>query len=58
VDARTSAQNVTIFNEFTLGNAVNVSTFDGSEITIIAYAIQADGFATPQLAWAAAPTWN
>ena len=44
----------------TLTNASGTALYSASTpITIEAYAVQADGFSTAALAWAAAPTtWN
>ena len=59
VDAREDAVDKVVFEEFTLLDDADVEDFEDAEITIIAYAVQADGFATAAEAWDAAPTnWN
>lgn len=44
VDARTAAQDVKVFENFTIAGGADVSTYDGVTVEITAYAIQADGF--------------
>lgn len=46
---------VPVFDTFTVGGAVDVSSLEGAKIVVTAYAVQADGFATPEAALAAAP---
>ena len=62
IDARNEAKNVAIFETFTIANAADVNLTDtdndgtiDAQITITAYAIQADGFTNVDAAWAAAP---
>lgn len=51
--------NVNVFSTFTLSGEADVSNYADAEITITAYAIQADGFTTAAAAWNAAPAeWN
>lgn len=47
-------QNIVVFSEFTVGKTANVASYASSDITVTAYAIQADGFASAQAAWTAA----
>lgn len=47
---------VPVFGEFTLTNEAQVEDYTEAEITIVAYAVQADGFDTAAAAWEAAPT--
>lgn len=47
---------VTVFDEFTLTDDAEVENYLDASITIVAYAVQADGFDTADAAWAAAPT--
>lgn len=56
IDAREEAQNVSIFTSFTIdANAEKIANWSaGGTIEIIAYAVQADGFASAQAAWDAA----
>lgn len=59
VDARTAAQNKVIFSEFTLATDAEVSAYATANITVQAYAVQADGFTSAEDAWDKAPTdWN
>ena len=54
VDARQTAQDVTVFTGFTYSQDVEDTAADAEkEIVVTAYAVQADGFATAQAAWAA-----
>ena len=55
VDAREEAVDKVVFEEFTLLDDADVEDFESAEITIIAYAVQADGFATAAAAWEKAP---
>lgn len=43
-----------VFSRFKIKNDADVASYENKEIVITAYAIQADGFATAQAAWAAA----
>ncbi len=54
VDARTTAQNVPVFDSFKISQNADVSSYTGKTIVVTAYAIQADGFTTAQAAWIAA----
>lgn len=74
VDALTSAQDIDVFGKFYVSSealiepaieadrdpdALYINDFDGAEITVQAYAVQADGFTSAEAAWAAAPcTWG
>lgn len=59
VDARTEAKNITVFENFKVKGDADVAAYAGKTITVQAYAIQADGFATAAAAWEAAPaTWT
>ena len=59
VDARTSAQDVTVFTYFKVKGTANVADYAGKTITVQAYAVQADGFANAIAAWEAAPcSWG
>ena len=55
---------VVVFNSFTIAGNADISNYatasnDAAVINIIAYAVQADGFATSAAAWAAAPaSWE
>lgn len=57
VDARNANVDVPVFAEFTVAQNANVAGCDGAKVEVIAYAVQADGFATAAAAWAAAPAW-
>lgn len=47
-----------LFSQFTFAENANPETYTNASITIIGYAVQADGFASAEAAWAAAPaTW-
>ena len=59
VESATTDQPFVVFESFTIKGDADVSTFNGKTVTIDAYAIQADGFDTPELAWAAnTPEWE
>lgn len=59
VDARAAAQDVAVFETFTVSGTAEVSTYAGKTITVQAYAVQADGFASAVAAYTAAPcTWG
>ena len=45
-----------VFNNFKIKGEAAVDSYNNKNITIQAYAIQADGFATAADAWAAAPS--
>lgn len=47
--------NVKVFENFKIKGDVDVAAYTGETITIQAYAIQADGFASSAAAWKAAP---
>ena len=47
----TASQDVVVFNTFTLADNAAVDQYENAQITIQAYAIQADGFATYSDAW-------
>ncbi len=51
VDARDAKQSIPVFGEFTLKTDAVVEGYETAVITIDAYAVQADGFATAQIAW-------
>ncbi len=53
-----AGESATLFNEFTFAQTANPADYTEASITIIGYAIQSDGFATPEAAWAAAPKWT
>lgn len=52
-DKVTANQDITVFNSFTVANDVTLGEYD--PITVQAYAVQADGFATAADAWTNAP---
>lgn len=56
VDARDAEVQLPVFEQFTLAGNADIADYAQAEITIDAYAIQADGFADAAAAWAAAPT--
>ena len=56
VDAGTAAKDVKVFENFKIKGDADVAAYAGKTITIQAYAIQADGFASAGAAWEAAPT--
>ena len=59
IDARNAAQDVAVFGTFEILDGADVSGFGDAKITVTAYAVQADGFASAQAAWDAAPaSWN
>lgn len=51
-----AGETATVFTKFTVAGDADVVTYENAEITIIGYAVQADGFDTAATAWAAAPT--
>ena len=55
VDARDAAVDVHVFGTFTVDGEAAVANFEGASITVTAYAVQADGFASAAAAWAEAP---
>lgn len=59
IDARTAAQDVSTFSYFKVLSNADVEKYNGKTITVQAYAVQADGFATYTDAWTNAPlsTW-
>lgn len=52
----TAKQDIVVFDNFTLTDNAEVDDYAGKTITVMAYAVQADGFATAADAWVAAPT--
>lgn len=60
VDARSEAKDVVVFNNFTIAGSADVSDVDSSDaITIMAYAVQAEGFDDANAAYTAAPcSWG
>lgn len=51
-----AGNNVVVFNQFKIAGGADVSTVtENTQITIKAYAVQADNFASPADAWEAAP---
>lgn len=57
IDARNEATDVAIFGTFTIANNADANRIWGNSgltISVTAYAIQADGFATAEAAWTAA----
>ena len=59
VDARnitTDYLDVKVFSSFKLAKTADVSGYKDATITVIGYAIQADGFTSAEEAWAAAPS--
>lgn len=54
VDARTTAQDVAVFDDFTIKQDADVASYNGKTIVVTAYAIQADGFTSAEAAWTAA----
>ena len=54
-----AGENVVVFESFTIKGDAAVADYNGKTITVVGYAVQADGFDTAAQAWAAAPTsWN
>ena len=53
VDTSDADQKITVFSNFTIADDANVSTYAGKTIVVTAYAIQYDGFADADAAWAA-----
>ncbi|MBQ6868486.1 MAG: hypothetical protein IJO16_07450 [Clostridia bacterium] len=50
---------VKVFENFKVKGDADVAAYAGKTITVVAYAVQADGFANAAAAWAAAPsTWT
>ena len=45
-----------MFTHFVIDGEADVALYDDAEITVIAYAVQGDGFDTADEAWAAAPS--
>ena len=60
IDARSAAIDVAVFSSITIDGKANVADYADKTITVQAYAIQADGFASATAAWTAAPlnAWN
>ncbi len=56
VDARTEKKDITVFENFTVKTDADVSDYNGKTITVMGYAVQADGFNSAAAAWAAAPS--
>lgn len=61
VDARTEAKDVKVFEEFTIAGNADVSgyvttTNADAVVNVTAYAVQADGFTSAELAWESAST--
>ncbi len=50
-----AGDNITVFENFKIKADADVSNYNGNTITVMAYAVQADGFSTSAAAWAAAP---
>lgn len=55
-DFASANDNVVVFESFKLENNANVASYENATITVIAYAIQKDGFETANAAWNAAGT--
>ncbi|MBQ8258505.1 MAG: hypothetical protein IJY97_02990 [Clostridia bacterium] len=54
-----AGENVVVFESFTIKGDAAVADYNGKTITVVGYAVQADGFDTAAQAWAAAPaSWN
>ena len=54
-----AGENVSVFTSFKLKGDADVAAYAGKNITVMAYAVQADGFISAQAAWEAAPcTWG
>lgn len=49
----TKDESVNVFNNFTVDGEANTANYGDKTITITAYAVQADGFATADAAWSA-----
>ncbi len=49
-------EDVPVFKNFTVKGDANVADYNGKTITVIGYAVQADGFNYASDAWAAAPS--
>lgn len=54
ISAKSTQVDQKVFSRFKIKNDADVASYENKEIVITAYAIQADGFATAQAAWAAA----
>jgi len=53
VDARTAQQDVATFATFKVNSDADVSRYGGETIVVTGYAVQSDGFANANAAWAA-----
>ena len=54
-----AGEDVSVFTSFKLKGDADVTAYAGKNITVMAYAVQADGFISAQAAWEAAPcTWG
>ena len=53
IDAGSAQIDVLVFDDFTLKGDANVASAASAQIKVTAYAVQADGFSTPDAAWAA-----
>lgn len=56
VNAKNGAVDLKVFESFTIANDAVVSNYEDAEITVTAYAIQADGFKNASDAWTAVNT--
>jgi len=54
VDAREAKADLPVFANFKIKTDADVSTYNGKTVTVIAYAVQADGFTSAAAAWEAA----
>ena len=59
-DKVSEGTDVLVFTDFTIADNADVSSYSSATITITAYAVQADGFASAAAAWNDAPKtgWN
>lgn len=53
VDASSATEDVPVFETIKIDEHANVAAYEGKEIVVTAYAVQADGFDNAQAAWSA-----
>lgn len=54
-DIAKASQNIPVFGSFSIAGAAQTAGYESAVVSVTAYAVQADGFATAADAWTAAP---
>lgn len=54
-DIVTASQNIPVFGSFSIATTAQTAGYEDTVVSVTAYAVQADGFATAADAWTAAP---